>query len=48
MPTTVIIKDNAYKVVLKKQTEIYDATGEKRNIKDIVEQSIMAGIEFVK
>ena len=43
-----IIKDNAYKVVLKKQTEIYNEIGEKRNIKDIVEQSIIAGIEFVK
>jgi len=48
MPTTVTIKDDAYKVVMKKQTEIYDTTGEKRNIKDIVEQSIIAGIEFVK
>jgi len=48
MPTTVTVKDDAYKVVLKKQTEIYNATGEKRNIKDIVEQSIIAGIEFVK
>lgn len=48
MPTTVIIKDDAYKVILKKQTEIYDATGEKRNIKDIVAQSIIAGIDSVK
>lgn len=48
MPTTVIIKDDAYKVVLNKQTEIYDRIGEKRNIKEIVEQAIIAGIASVK
>lgn len=48
MPTTVTIVDSAYKVILKKQTEIYNATGEKRNIKTIVEQAIIAGIESVK
>jgi len=48
MPTVVAIKDDAYKVVLKKQTEIYENTGEKRNIKEIVEQAIMIGIESVK
>ncbi len=48
MPTVVAIKENAYKVVLKKQTEIYENTGEKRNIKEIVEQAIMTGIESVK
>jgi len=48
MPTVVAIKDDAYKVILKKQTEIYDNTGEKRNIKDIVGQAIIAGIESVK
>lgn len=47
MPTTVTIKDEAYKVVLKKQSEIYEKTGEKRNIKDIVELSIIAGIDSV-
>ena len=48
MPTVVAIKDDAYKVVLKKQTEIYENAGEKRNIKEIVEQAIMIGIESVK
>lgn len=48
MLTVVAIKDDAYKVVLKKQTEIYENTGEKRNIKEIVEQAIMIGIESVK
>ncbi len=48
MPTVVAIKEDAYKLVLKKQTEIFENTGEKRNIKEIVEQSIIAGIESVK
>ncbi len=42
MPTVVAIKDDAYK------TEIYENTGEKRNIKEIVEQAIIAGIESIK
>ncbi len=48
VPTVVAIKNDAYKLVLKKQTEIYDNTGEKRNIKEIVEQAIIAGIGSVK
>ncbi len=40
MATTVIVADEAYRLVIKKQNDMFEKTGTKRSIKDIVEQAI--------
>lgn len=47
MRTTVEIKDDAYNVVIKKQSEIFDKTGKRMKINKIVEDAILNGIDLV-
>ncbi len=45
--TTIELKDDAYKVIVRKQTEILNTKGIKIPIRDIVEQAILIGIDGV-
>ena len=47
MPTTVMIDDEIYKLIIKKQIDIYNVMEIKKSIKHIVNEAILMGIDGV-
>jgi hypothetical protein len=48
MTVTVAVEDNAYMLVVKKQTELLEKTGKKLRISDVVARAIIKGIDMVE
>lgn len=45
--TTVVLRGDAYSLVRKKQTEIFDKIGEKISIQDLVYDSTILGLDII-
>ncbi len=45
--TVVDISDNMHKIIIRKQSELFDIEGKKRTLADIVEKSILKGIDLI-
>lgn len=46
--TVVDISDNIHKMIVAKQSELFNVEGKKRTLAEIVEKSIMNGIHLIK
>ncbi len=46
MSKTVILRDDAHKVVVNKKNELFNA-GKVMNLQDIVAEAVLAGIDYV-
>jgi len=45
--TVVDISDNLHKKLVNKQAELFNIEGRKRNLSEIVEKSILKGIDLI-
>ncbi len=45
--TVVDIPENIHKMIVKKQSELYEIDGKKTNLSEIAEKAIMKGIELM-
>ncbi len=45
--TVVDISDNIHKMLVRKQSELFDIEGKKRTLGEIVEKSILKGIDLI-
>ena len=45
--TVVDISDNLHKKLVNKQAELFNIEGKKRNLSEIVEKSILKGIDLI-
>jgi hypothetical protein len=48
MTTSVAISDEVHRVVLEKQMKIFQSKGRKPKINQIIEQSIMKGVDLIE
>lgn len=48
MTVTVAVDKDAYMLVIKKQTELFEKTGKKLRISDVVAKAIKKGIDMVE
>lgn len=48
MTVTVAVDKGAYMLVVKKQTELFEKTGKKLRISDVVAKAIIKGIDMIE
>lgn len=48
MTKTIALQDDAYLLIAKKQTELFEKTGKKLGISDIATRSIKKGINLIE